>query len=247
MPSVSALAKRLVVASAIFFVSLTIAITLSLVSPFAAGASAWADEASSIPASSMPDDSESPVKATSMSSITLNALASSLDAIGDTAETAANEAAFRKEHILSYDRSLIEKIGTQESTGHGSCCPCFSCAYGDAIIYGVANSHQSYGCGMCRWPGWGGGGSSFRSLGSDQALLREAYDSIQAGKPTVVHVTSGSGQHWICLFGYKDVVDPNNLTLANFVALDPWDGAEFVASDRYRLYGDHCEHVSDAL
>lgn len=247
MSSVSPLAKRLFVAFTAFSFSLCLAIISSAVSPFASGASAWAQEASLAPASRSSVDSDSPVRATAMGAITLNALSSSLDAIGDTTEIAASEAAFRREHILSYDRSLIQAIGTQESTGHGSCCPCFSCAYGDAVIYGVANSHQSYGCGMCRWPGWGGGGSSFRSLGTDQALLREAYDSIQAGKPTVVHVTSGSGQHWICLIGYKNVADPNNLTLENFVALDPWDGAEFVASDRYRLYGDHCEHVSDAL
>ena len=143
--------------------------------------------------------------------------------------------------------ALIAAIGSQGSTGHWICCPGFSCAYGDAIIHGVANSHAAYGCGCCTWPGWGGGSSSFRSLGTDQALLREAYESISAGKPTVVHVAGTAGEHWICLMGYRDVQDPDNLTLGNFIALDPVDGAQIVASDRYSLYGDACEHVSDAL
>ena len=47
--------------------------------------------------------------------------------------------------------------------------------------------------------------------------------------------------------GYRDVQDPDNLTLGNFIALDPVDGAQIIASDRYSLYGDACEHVSDAL
>ena len=33
-------------------------------------------------------------------------------------------------------------------------------------------------------------------------------------------------------------------TLDNFIALDPWDGAELTASERYSLYGDGCEHLS---
>ena len=63
----------------------------------------------------------------------------------------------------------------------------------------------------------------------------------------MIHVVGTSGEHWICLMGYRDVDDPGNLTLANFIALDPVDGAQITASDRYSLYGDACEHVSDAL
>lgn len=105
--------------------------------------------------------------------------------------------------------------------------------------------HGYYGCGCCTWPGWGGGNSSFRSLGSDGALLREAYDEIAAGRPTVMHVSGPYGEHWICLIGYRDAVDPDALTLDNFIALDPSNGQEVVASYRYVPYGDACEHVSD--
>lgn len=177
----------------------------------------------------------------------LSDVATRIQQAGDAAKQRADELSLRVNRTLSYDPALIAAIGSQGSTGHWICCPGFSCAYGDAIVHGVANSHAAYGCGCCTWPGWGGGNSSFRSLGTDQALLREAYESISAGKPTVVHVAGTAGEHWICLMGYRDVQDPDNLTLGNFIALDPVDGAQIVASDRYSLYGDACEHVSDAL
>ena len=149
------------------------------------------------------------------------------------------------EKVLSYDRSDIDAIGTQEQTGHTICCPSFSCAYGDAVIDGTVNDHSYYTCSCCTWNDWGGGGSYCRSVGSSEELLREAYDQISAGKPTVIHVTGyGSGEHWICLIGFKDAKNPDSLTLDNFVALDPWDGAEITASERYSLFGDGCEHIS---
>lgn len=188
------------------------------------------------------DDGSAPIAASALSGV-----ASQIQHVGDTALQRADEIAMRANRTLSYDPALIAAIGSQQSTGHWVCCPGFSCAYGDAIINGTANSHAAYGCGCCTWPGWGGGNSSFRSLGTDQALLREAYDNIAAGKPTVIHVSGSSNEHWICLMGYRDVQDPDNLTLDNFIALDPVDGAQIIASDRYSLYGDACEHVSDAV
>lgn len=155
------------------------------------------------------------------------------------AQTAASDL------VLEYDPSLITAIGNQAGTGHWICCPCFACAYGDAVLYGVANSHEQYGCGCCTWPGWGGGNSSFRSVGGDQELLREAYDQIRSGKPTVIHVAGPSGEHWICLIGYCGASAGQPLTFGNFIALDPTDGTQIVAGDRYALYGDGCEHISD--
>ena len=161
------------------------------------------------------------------------------------AELAARAEAERSDKRLDYDPALIAAIGNQSAGGHTVCCPAYACAYGDAILTGQANDHIAYGCGCCTWLGWGGGDSSFRSLGSDAALLREAYDEIAAGRPTVVHVSGPYGEHWICLMGYQDVADPDNLTLDNFIALDPANGQEVVASYRYVPYGDGCEHVSD--
>ena len=147
--------------------------------------------------------------------------------------------------VLSYSKKHIKKIGTQEKTGHTICCPSFSCAYGDAVLDGTVHGHEYYSCSCCTWTDWGGGGSFDRCVGTDEELLYEAYKQIKSGKPTVIHVSGVSGEHWICLIGYKNAKKPKHLTLANFIALDPWDGAEITASDRYTLYGDGCEHISD--
>lgn len=161
------------------------------------------------------------------------------------AEEAAAAELEARDKQLSYDPAIIETIGNQAASGHTVCCPGYACAYGDAIISGEVTDHAAYGCGMCTWPGWGGGNSSFRSLGSNAALLREAYDEIAAGRPTVIHVMGASNEHWITLIGYSDVEDPDNLELSDFTALDPYDGAEINAGEAYSLYGDFCEHVSE--
>ncbi|MBR3181758.1 MAG: hypothetical protein IKF56_03850 [Eggerthellaceae bacterium] len=146
--------------------------------------------------------------------------------------------------ILPYDFTDIKAIGTQEDSGHDICCPSFACAYADAVLDGTVNDHEYYTCSNCTWTDWGGGDSSDRFVGSDEQLLREAYDQISAGKPTVIHVAGSSDEHWITLIGYKDAVDPDHLTLSNFIALDPWDGTRLNAGSKYSLYGDGCEHVS---
>lgn len=166
--------------------------------------------------------------------------------LGNTVDAIARKADQLENLTLPYDPALIAAVGNQTADGHMICCPAYACAYGDAIIEGIARDHSFYGCGCCTWPNWGGGNSSFRSLGSNEALLREAYDEIHAGRPTVIHVSGGWGEHWICLIGYRDASDPNQLTLDNFLALDPVYDNEIVASDGYSLYGDFCEHVSDA-
>lgn len=151
----------------------------------------------------------------------------------------------RTDKVLPYDPADIAAIGTQEATGHSICCPSFSCAYADAVMDGTVHDHGYYTCSCCSWTDWGGGDSSFRCVGTDEQLLREAYDQIAAGKPTVVHVAAGYGEHWIALIGYEGAADPDHLTLSNFIALDPWDGAQVNAAERFSLYGDGCEHVSE--
>lgn len=172
--------------------------------------------------------------------------AKTAEAAAAAAEAAAKQASnLAVDKMLVYDPALIKAIGTQESTGHTICCCEFACAYGDAVIDGTVNDHAYYGCGNCLWPDWGGGDSSYRSVGeTDDDVLREAYDQIADGKPTVIHVV-GTGEHWISLIGYTGVTDPNDLTLDNFVALDPWDGMQVIAGSRYTLYGDNCEHISE--
>lgn len=146
--------------------------------------------------------------------------------------------------VLPVNWDLIGQVGNQARSGHSICCPGFACAYGDVIIDGTVNSHAYYGCGNCIWRDWGGGNSAYRSVGTSQQLLREAYEQIKQGRPTVLHVRASYGQHWICVFGYQNVSDPDDLSLSNFVALDPWDSSQLTVSDRFSLYGDGCEHIS---
>lgn len=163
-------------------------------------------------------------------------------------EKTEREAAIQREKtdkVLSFDPGLIAQIGTQEQTGHSICCPSFSCAYADAVLDGTLNDHSYYSCSCCTWTDWGGGGSSDRYVGNDEELLYEAYTQILAGKPTVIHVSAGYGEHWIALIGYSNAADPAHLSLANFTAIDPWDGAVICAADRFALYGDGCEHISE--
>ena len=162
-----------------------------------------------------------------------------------SAKKAKSEKSDAVKKVLKYDRALIEQIGTQEQTGHTICCPSFSCAYADAVMDGTVHDHDYYTCSCCTWTDWGGGGSSNRCVGTDEELLREAYDQIKAGKPTVIHVAASYGEHWIALIGYKNATDPDHLTLSNFIALDPWDGSQITAGDSFTLFGDGCEHISD--
>lgn len=146
--------------------------------------------------------------------------------------------------VLPVDWQLIDQVGNQARSGHSVCCPGYACAYGDVIIDGTVNSHTYYGCGNCIWRDWGGGNSAYRSAGTSQQLLREAYEQIKQGRPTVMHVRASYGQHWICVYGYQNVYDVNNLSLDNFIALDPWDSSQLTVSERFSLYGDGCEHIS---
>ena len=147
--------------------------------------------------------------------------------------------------VLPYDPADIAAIGNQNESGHTICCPSYACAYADAVLDGTVNDHSYYTCSCCTWQDWGGGNSSYRCVGSDEEVLREAYDQISSGKPVVTHVSWEYGEHWIALIGYQNVTDPDHLTLDNFIALNPSDGAQIVASSGYSLYGDGCQHVSE--
>ena len=155
------------------------------------------------------------------------------------------ESSLRANMVLPYDPADIAAIGNQNESGHTICCPSYACAYADAVLDGTVNDHSYYTCSCCMWQDWGGGDSSYRCVGSDEEVLREAYDQISSGKPVVTHVSWEYGEHWIALIGYQNVTDPDHLTLDNFIALNPSDGAQIVASSGYSLYGDGCQHISE--
>ena len=174
----------------------------------------------------------------------LDSVSKGIDSAVTLREEEAREAE-KANKLLPYDPAAIGAIGCQEQSGHGVCCPSYSCAYADAVLDGTVHEHDYYCCSCCIWTDWGGGDSSYRCVGSDEHLLREAYDQIAAGRPTVIHVSWSGGEHWIALIGYENVTDPDHLTLSNFIALDPWDGTQLNAGTKYGLYGDGCEHISD--
>lgn len=167
-----------------------------------------------------------------------------LSGMYDQLHRAVVEKVEKSNYTIPYDRSHIDRIGNQAASGHTICCPSYACAYADAVMDGTVNDHSYYSCYSCRWPNWGGGNSSFRNAGYGTPQLREAYDQISQGRPVVIHVSGVSGEHWIALIGYANATDPDNLSLSNFTALDPWDGAQINAGSKYSLYGDGCQHIS---
>ena len=54
----------------------------------------------------------------------------------------------------------------------------------------------------------------------------EIYDKLRAGKPTLVHYTYSTGQHWVCITGVRAGVNTSELTYADFTAIDPYYGTE---------------------
>ncbi|MBQ9043766.1 MAG: hypothetical protein IJ111_13245 [Eggerthellaceae bacterium] len=171
-------------------------------------------------------------------------MSKSVQSAGAAIVSAAAEP-FAENKLLAYNPEDISAIGSQEQSGHTICCPSYACAYADAVLDGTVHDHDYYVCSNCMWTDWGGGNSSYRSVGNDEQLLREAYDQIASGKPTVIHVSWSGGEHWIALIGYENATDPDHLTLSNFIALDPWDGSQLNAGSKYALYGDGCEHISE--
>lgn len=139
---------------------------------------------------------------------------------------------------LSYNASLIEKIGHQ-STGTAlekKACASYALAYCNAILFGTTPSPHDY------WLAeetvdcvWSKGGYTTYAYGSEAEVLKAAYAQIAAGKPCILHVTGNTAQHWVTVVGYKNVTALNELSADNFVAIDPWDGVLRTVSDKYKV------------
>lgn len=67
------------------------------------------------------------------------------------------------------------------------------------------------------------------------------YEALRNGKPTMLNYTySSGGQHWVLITGTRsgaDGFDPNNITAADFIAMDPATGKEVPLTDVYRFEG----------
>lgn len=141
---------------------------------------------------------------------------------------------------LSYNSNLIQSVGHQ-STGNAlekKACASYALAYCNAILSGSAISPHNYWAAStdvnCVWSK-GGYTCSSTGYGSELAVLQMAYKQILAGKPCILHVTGNTEQHWLCVIGYKNVTSLNQLTAANFIAIDPWDGNVINVSSKYKV------------
>ena len=67
------------------------------------------------------------------------------------------------------------------------------------------------------------------------------YEGLKNGKPTMLNYTySGGGQHWVLITGTRsgaEGFDPNNITVADFIALDPANGKEVPLTEVTRFEG----------
>lgn len=140
--------------------------------------------------------------------------------------------------MLSYNTNLIAQIGHQ-FTGTAlekKACASYALAYCNAILTGTVTSPHSY------WSSatnvdcvWSKGGFTTKTYLSEQAVLQAAYAQLAAGKPCILHVTGTTEQHWLTVVGCRKTGVSPNLTTADFVAIDPWDGRVITISDKYKV------------
>lgn len=138
---------------------------------------------------------------------------------------------------LTYNFVLISAVG-QQSNGTAlekKACASYALAYCNSILYKTAPSPHTY------WSSstnvdcvWSKGGYATNSYSNTTQVLKAAYDQVAAGKPCILRVSgTTTSQHWVTVIGYKNVSNPDKLTTANFLALDPWNGSLITVSDKY--------------
>ena len=139
---------------------------------------------------------------------------------------------------LSYDAAKIAAVGYQ-SNGTAlekKACASYALAYCNAILTGTVTSPHSY------WSSstnvdcvWSKGGYTTKSYASEAAVLQAAYNELMAGKPSILHVTGNTPQHWITIIGCKKTGDGSGISVSDLVAIDPWDGKVITVSDKYKV------------
>ncbi len=140
--------------------------------------------------------------------------------------------------LLTYNHALIEKIGHQ-SNGTAlekKACASYALAYCNAILTGTSPSPHTY------WTSetnvdcvWSLGGYKTLSYSTEQEVLQAAAVQLASGKPSILHVTGNTAQHWVTIVGCKKSMLSVNFTASDFVAIDPWDGKVITVSDKYKV------------
>lgn len=127
--------------------------------------------------------------------------------------------------IIAFDQALIDQVGVQKQSRS---CLGYAAAYAETITSGRVHTwaEYDYNGGAMGEGGFYGRNMTAEfeclSLYDEDSVLRTLYDSVNEGRPVVLFVSTGSGgMHWVTVVGYENVSDPNNLSLGNFLMLDP--------------------------
>ncbi len=140
---------------------------------------------------------------------------------------------------LPLDQEKLQAVGKQDSRGEA--CSCYALAYCRTILDGTVHSFSEYNQNgdtefnvLCVWSK---GGYASVTAESRQQVLQACYDSINAGRPLILHVRTKYSQHWVTVVGYRNVKNVKEMTEENLLIIDPlsgYDGTLLV--NPYSLY-----------
>ena len=122
-----------------------------------------------------------------------------------------------EEKILKINKEKISKVGWQKN--YTSYCQAYSLAYCRTILDGKKHTYKQY---------WGKGGgqpnkAKYKHLyfKTEKQALKIVYEQINKGKPCIIFgKQNGGGQHYVTVYGYTGVKNPNKMTLNNLVIID---------------------------
>ncbi len=127
--------------------------------------------------------------------------------------------------LLAFNQPEIDEIGKQVDAWSGACLG-YAAAYAQTITTGVMHYWWEFDG---NYGAYGESGFYGRNMTAEfdcyqtkdqQTTLRMLYDAINQGKPSILYVTTTSGnQHWVTIVGYENA-DENNLRPENFIMLD---------------------------
>lgn len=159
------------------------------------------------------------------------------------------EASTTTDKTLAIDWEDIESVGKQLP---GSVtCFCHALAYSRTILDGKVHNWWEYdlngGSHYNACANWRGA-DYLRTAGSASDIYQKAYESINEGRPFIIHVSGrGTGWHYVTIVGYTNVTDVNDLDASNFLIIDAAPhsaptGAENMAEVGYSLNytGQYC-------
>lgn len=132
---------------------------------------------------------------------------------------------------LKFNKNLIQgTIGKQGSAQ----CGVYSVAYGFTILEGkcrasghpashqaIANKYNNGNFAVCYW---GSMGVSTHMASSVKARYKAILEQLQKGKPVVAAVKGTGSNHYVCVIGYNNSKNANNIKGSDFYIIDPAQG-----------------------